>query len=104
MASNENMSDINDVSERLRELFRKLRLGAPAWIDVPLQGISEAADMAEGYVGAYPELFWNTPPRQGSASDASYVSRVINRLKAGNRDAAGCALRLILFLEEKNVK
>jgi hypothetical protein len=51
------------IPEQIKYLFRKLRLGAPAWIDMPLEGITEAADIAEECVGQYPELFWNTPLR-----------------------------------------
>lgn len=89
--------------KRLRELFRKLRLGAPAYIDMPLLGIAEAADMAEECVRLYPELFWNTPPRERASND-TFVSNTINRLKRGSMNAGRHALRLIVFLEEKNVK
>ena len=88
--------------EQLRELFRKLRLGAPEWIDLPLSGIAEAADMAEGFARNYPQLFWNTPSRQNS-SDVNFVSNTINRLKRGSLNAGKYASLLINFLEDRNV-
>jgi hypothetical protein len=83
--------------DQIKELFRRLRLCAPSWIDMPLDGISEAADMAEEFVKKHPTLFWNTPPRQ-RASDATYVDNAINRLKVGGLDARRRASQLIMFL------
>jgi hypothetical protein len=89
--------------EQVEELFRKLRLCAPAWIDMPLDGISEAADMAEEYVRRYPQLFWNTPPRQSTSEDA-FVSIAINRLKSASLKTGRHASQLIAFLEARNAK
>ena len=88
-------------SEQIKNLFRNLRLCAPAWIDLPLDGIKEAAAMAEKYVERYPQLFWNTPDRR-EATDAAFVSNTLNRLKRSGLKTGRHALELIVFLEKKN--
>ena len=89
--------------EQIRNLFRKLRLCGPAWIDIPLAGISEAADMAEEFTRKYPALFWNTPKRKRSSSEDSFISVTIDCLKHGTLEQRSCAMMLIDFLEKKNV-
>jgi hypothetical protein len=88
--------------DQIKNLFWKLRLCAPAWIDIPLDGIREAADMAEEFTKKHSTLFWNTPDRKHAVSDDSFVSFVIDRSKHGTREQRQFASSLIDFLEKKN--
>jgi hypothetical protein len=100
---NDGHPNLADVSrERIRELFRNLRLCGSAWIDIPLVGINDAAGMAELFTQKYPTLFWNTPDRKRAVSEASFISLVIDRLKLGTREQRQCASSLIDFLEKSN--
>ena len=97
------LQELIDSSQHLtkKELFEKLRLGGRSWINMPLEGIKEAADMAESYVQQFPLLFRKIPPRS-KVDDTTFVSYTISGLKRGNLYTIRLALKLISFLESKN--
>lgn len=88
-----------------REFFFKLRGSTPHVIPIPetVNGLEEAARMAEKYVDKYSRAFCNTETRETIVSDADYVAMVLSVLKTRCGVSGGIdAERIILHIEKCN--
>jgi hypothetical protein len=91
---------------RLDTLFSKLRGATPDVIPIPisLNGLPEAARLAEFFFVKHSSAFWNTENRNTITSDADYIAMVLSVLKtrcgvSGGKDAE----EVIKLLEQYNV-